>query len=255
VTASAGRPDYSVTGKIALVTGATRGLGREIALGLAAAGADVVVVSRKAEACEAAAREIKGRTGREAYAFPCHVGHWQEIDRLVDAVYARHGRIDVLVNNAGMSPQYGRLDEVSEELYDKVLAVNLKGPFRLTALIGTRMAQGSGGSVINISSIAAVRPNPNNLPYCAAKAGLNVITTGYARAFGPSVRVNAIMAGPFNTRVSEAWTAEYAEQIIGGQALERLGEPAEIVGAVLYLASNAASYTTGSVMAVDGGMP
>jgi NAD(P)-dependent dehydrogenase (short-subunit alcohol dehydrogenase family) len=244
-----------VAGKITLVTGGTRGLGREIALGLAAAGADVVVVSRKAEACEAVAQEIKSRTGRDAYAFPCHVGHWQELDRLVDEVYVRLGHVDVLVNNAGMSPRYDRLVDVSEDLYDKVFAVNLKGPFRLTALVGTRMAEGSGGSVINISSVAAIRPNPDNLPYCAAKAGLNVIAIGFARAFGPTVRVNAIMVGPFRTKISEGWAPDYTEMVRSGQALRRLGEPAEIVGAVLYLASGAASYTTGTVMAVDGGMP
>jgi NAD(P)-dependent dehydrogenase (short-subunit alcohol dehydrogenase family) len=255
VTDQASAPDFSLAGKIALITGGSRGLGREMALGLARAGAEVIVVSRKVEACTETAAEVERRTGRRAHALPCHVGRWEDIDQLVEDVYAGVGRVDVLINNAGMSPQYDRLVDVSEELYDKVLAVNLKGPFRLTALIGSRMVDGQGGTIINISSIAAIRPNPENLPYSAAKAGLNALTVGFAREFGPAVRVNAIMAGPFRTQVTTSWSADYEEAVRQGQAMQRLGNPQEIVGAALYLASPAASYTTGAVLAVDGGMP
>src|SRR5262249_36057290 len=140
-------------------------------------------------------------------------------------------------------------------LFDKVIDVNLKGPFRLTALLGSRMAADEGGSVINISSAGAVHPRPGILPYAAAKAGLNAITVGFAHAFGPSVRVNAIMAGTFLTDVSKAWDAEKFAQRAQGFAARRGGEPDEIVGAALYLASDLASYTTGSVLTVDGGQP
>ncbi len=132
--------DFSLAGKVALVTGGSRGLGRAMVRGFARAGADVVIASRKLDACEALAAEVEATTGRRALAYACHVGRWEELDGLVDAAYARFGRVDVLVNNAGMSPVYPRPVDVSEELYDKVLAVNLKGPFRLTALIGTRMS-------------------------------------------------------------------------------------------------------------------
>jgi NAD(P)-dependent dehydrogenase (short-subunit alcohol dehydrogenase family) len=239
---------------VALVTGGSRGLGRRIALGFAGAGADVVVASRKLEACEAVAKEIKSSTGRQALAVACHVGEWTQIDALVDAAYARFGRVDVLVNNAGMSPRYGSPADVSEALYDKVLAVNLKGPFRLTALVGPRMAAGDGGSIVNVSSVAASRPRPDALPYAAAKAGLNALTLGFAHAFGASVRVNAIMAGPFATDASDAWDPETHERF-GAYALGRIGDPGEIVGTALYLASDASSFTTGAIVRVDGGMP
>ena len=173
----------------------------------------------------------------------------------MDRVYDELGHVDVLVNNAGMSPLYGDITDVSEELFDKVIGVNLKGPFRLTALIGTRMAAGTGGSIINISSTGAVRPRPAILPYAAAKAGLNALTVGFAHTFGPSVRVNAIMAGTFLTDVSKAWDMEAFGKRAEAFAAKRGGEPEEIVGAALYLASDASSYTTGSILTVDGGQP
>ena len=149
------------------------------------------------------AAEVEAK-GRRALPVACHIGHWDEIDGLVEQAYATFGRVDVLVNNAGMSPLYPDLTAVSEELWDKVLGVNLKGPFRLTALVGTRMADGPyGGSIINVSSTGSLRPAPGMLPYDAAKAGLNTLTEGFAKAFGPTVRVNCIMAGPFLTDIAE----------------------------------------------------
>ncbi len=172
-------------------------------LAFAEAGADVVVTSRKLDACEAVAAEVEAK-GRRALPVACHVGHWDEIDGLVEQAYDAFGRVDVLVNNAGMSPLYPDLTSVSEELWDKVLGVNLKGPFRLTALVGTRMAAGPyGGSIINVSSTGSLRPAPDMLPYDAAKSGLNTLTEGFAKAFGPTVRVNCIMAGPFLTDIAE----------------------------------------------------
>ncbi len=246
---------FNLDGKVAVVTGGSRGLGRAMTLGLARAGADVVIASRNGEACEEFAAEVSAETGRRALGIGTHVGRWDALDGLVDRVYDEFGRIDVLINNAGMSPLYDRVEDVSEALFDKVLEVNLKGPFRLTALVGSRMVQGEGGSIINISSAGAVHPKPHILPYAAAKAGLNAITIGFAHAFGPSVRVNAIMAGTFLTDVSKAWDAEAFARRSSTFAAQRGGEPDEIVGAALYLASDLSSYTTGSILTVDGGQP
>src|SRR6266436_3242503 len=196
---------FDLTGRVALVTGGSRGLGREMALAFARFGADVMIASRKQDACDVTADEIQRATGRRALGRACHVGRWNELQGLVDAAYEHFGQVDVLVNNAGMSPLYPSVEAVSEELWDKVLGVNLKGPFRLTALIGTRMAQGSGGSIINISSTEAVRPDASALPYAAAKAGLEALTLGFMRAFGPSVRVNTIRCGMFRTDIAKAW--------------------------------------------------
>jgi NAD(P)-dependent dehydrogenase (short-subunit alcohol dehydrogenase family) len=246
-------PSFDLTGKVALVTGGSRGLGRAMVAGFAQAGADVIIASRDGESCAAYAEQISAATGRRALGVAAHVGRWTALDALVDSAYAQFGRVDVLVNNAGMSPLYDRVDAISEELFDKVLAVNLKGPFRLAALIGTRMAAGAGGSIINISSAAAARPRADVVPYAAAKAGLNAITVGLARAFGPAVRVNAIMAGTFLTDVSRAWDMDAFDARAQTFALQRGGRPEEIVGTALYLASDASSYTTGAVLAVDGG--
>jgi NAD(P)-dependent dehydrogenase (short-subunit alcohol dehydrogenase family) len=246
---------FDLTGRVAVVTGGSRGLGRAMAQAFAEAGADVVIASRREQACVEAAREIAGQTGREAMPYALHVGQWEDLEPFVDAVGERFGHLDVLVNNAGMSPLYDNVGTVSEALLDKVLAVNLKGPFRLTALAGQRMAADRGGSIINLSSAAAVHPRPHNLPYAAAKAALNALTIGFAHAFGPAVRCNAIMAGTFMTDVSKAWDMTAFAERARGFALGRGGEPDEIVGTALYLASAASSYTTGSVITVDGGQP
>lgn len=246
---------FDLTGRVALVTGGSRGLGRAIVLGFARAGADVVITSRKLDACETLAHEVETTTGRRAFPYACHVGHWDELDELVEAAYDRFGRVDVLVNNAGMSPLYGRVADVTEDLYDKVLAVNLKGPFRLSALVGTRMAEGDGGSIINVSSVGALRPNAAIAPYAAAKAGVHALTTALAHAFGPTVRVNCIVPGSFMTDVTKEWDLEAFAEAARRFALERGGEPDEIVGTALYFASAASSYTTGTTLVVDGGVP
>ena len=244
---------FDLKGRVALVTGGSRGLGRAMALGLARAGADIIVASRNADACVAFAKEIEAETGRRAAGLGVHVGQWDQLEPLVDASYERFGKVDILINNAGMSPLYDSADSVSESLFDKVLDVNLKGPFRLAALVGTRMAAGEGGSIINISSAAAVHPKPHTLPYAAAKAGLNALTIGLAHTFGPTVRCNAIMAGTFLTDVSKSWDEEAFAKRSRTFALGRGGQPEEIVGTALYLASDASSYTTGSIITVDGG--
>ena len=182
------------------------------------------------------------------------MGRWSDIQTLVDASYEEFGRIDVLVNNAGMAPLYPSLQEVSEDLFDKVIGVNLKGPFRLGALIGERMQAGDGGAIVNISSIGAVRPTMTDLPYAAAKAGLNTLTQGFAVSFGPTVRSNGIMVGPFLTDISKSWDRAKFDEIVKAYPLRRGGEPTEIIGAALFLASDMSSFTTGSVLRVDGGM-
>ena len=246
---------FGLDGKVALITGGSRGLGRAMSIAFARHGAAVVIASRNQGTCVELAREITRETGRPALGLRCHVGIWQECDKLVDTVYERLSRVDILVNNAGVSPLYPSLADVTEELFDKVIAVNLKGAFRLSALIGTRMAAGDGGSIINVSSVGAISPSPVELPYSAAKAGLNAVTAGMARAFGPRVRVNTIMPGPFLTDISKAWDLDaFHERAKTAIALGRGGEPEEIVGAALYLASGAASYTTGSTITVDGGL-
>jgi len=246
---------FDLSGRVAVVTGGSRGLGREMVLAFARSGADVVIASRKLEACEALAEEVRSATGRSALAVVCHVGRWADCDALVERCYEAFGQVDVLVNNAGMSPLYDSLPEVSEELWDKVQAVNLRGPFRLSSLIGARMADGQGGSIINVSSVAAERPSPIEIPYAAAKAGLNNMTIGMARVFGPKVRVNCIQPGPFLTDISEAWDMEMFERAAASSiALRRGGQAHEIVGAALYLASGASSFTTGAVIRVDGGI-
>ncbi|MDI9896145.1 glucose 1-dehydrogenase [Rhodococcus sp. IEGM 1381] len=245
---------FDLSGRVALITGGSRGLGKAMAFGLAQAGADVIIASRDFESCQVTAEEIEKATGRRAFPIAAHVGKWDALDSLVDASYEHFGKVDILINNAGMSPLYDSVDTISEALFDKVLGVNLKGPFRLAALIGTRMAQGDGGSIINISSAASTKPRPDVLPYAAAKAGLNAITVGLAKTFGPSVRTNAIMAGTFLTDVSNAWDMEAFGKRAETFAAKRGGDPNEIVGAALYLASDASSYTTGSIITVDGGM-
>ena len=246
------RNRFDLSGRVAVVTGGTRGLGLAMAHGFARAGAEVVVVSRKPEACEEVAAALRAE-GAKAAACACHVGHWDRLDGLVEDVYRDFGRVDVLVNNAGVSPQYGKLSEVTEELFDKVVSVNLKGPFRLAALVGERMVEAGGGSIINVSSTGAVRPTRDIVPYAAAKAGVNAMTVGLAHALGPSVRVNAIMPGPFLTSIASAWDMELFTQLARTFPLRRAGEAEEIVGAALYLASDASSYTTGTILTVDGG--
>ncbi|MFM8382475.1 MAG: SDR family NAD(P)-dependent oxidoreductase [Actinomycetota bacterium] len=251
---------FDLTGRTTLVTGGSRGLGRQMALAFARQGADVVIASRSLESCQETAREVEAATGRRCLPYACHVGRWSELEGLADFAWNELGGLDILVNNAGKSPLYETVLDINEQLWDSVLGLNLKGPFRLSALVGSRMversrATGRGGSIINISSIAAIHPTPDVLPYTAAKAGLNAITIGLAQTFGPNVRVNCIMPGSFRTDISKAWNWDLVDQSMKRIAAKRVGEPHEIVGAALFLASEAGSYTTGAVFTVDGGVP
>jgi len=247
-------PPAALAGMTALVTGATRGLGRVIAEGFAAAGARVIVVARSVDSCRRAAAEIRAGTGADVIPIACHVGRWDALEALVGEAYRRVERVDVLVNNAGIAPTYPAMVEISEELFDKTVAVNLKGPLRLGALIGARMVTDGGGSIINISSVSAIRPRPGTAVYAAAKSGLGAVTDALAQEYAPSVRVNTIMAGPFLTDIARSWDMAVVGPRLACYPVGRAGDPGEILGAAMYLAGPSSSYTTGSVIRVDGGM-
>ncbi len=241
---------FDLTGKIALITGGSRGLGLQMVRAFAAHGADLIIVSRKLEACEAAAQEVRA-LGRRALAISAHVGKWDEIDRMIETAYAAFGRIDILVNNAGMSPRAAS-HEVTEALFDSVLNLNFKGPFRLGSQVAKRMADGDGGVIINVSSSGALIPLPQVVVYSGAKSALNAMSKSFAHEYGPKVRVNTLSAGPFLTDIAKAWTQEAREN--ASNALGRPGRPEEVVTTALYLASPASSFTTGALVQVDGGM-
>lgn len=243
-------PLFDLTGKVALVTGGSRGLGREMALAFADAGADVIVSSRKAEACEAVAEEVRAK-GRRAAALPAHAGRWDEMDRLADDAWAMFGRLDILVANAGMGPLVPS-HEVTETLFDSVVSLNFKGPFRLMANVAQRMAQGEGGAILATSSIASLQPTPRVVPYAGAKAALNAVVVSLAQEYGPKVRINAIAAGPFLTDIARAWGPDARET--SPNAIGRPGRPEEIVTTALWLASPASTFVTGAVVRCDGGM-
>ena len=244
---------FDITGKVAVVTGGSRGIGRAVAEGLAGAGADVVVASRKLENCEQAAKEIETATGRRALAVACHVGRWEDCDRLVDTVYEHFGRCDVLVNNAGMSPLYPDLPSVSEDYYEKVHGVNARGPFRLSVLTGTRMNDGDGGSIINVTTAGSLRPMPTDLPYAMAKAALNALTLGLAGAWNPKVRANLVLPGAFDTDITKAWDPTVKKMAGVNNPMQRIGQPDDMVGVCIFLASDASSYVNGAQILVDGG--
>jgi NAD(P)-dependent dehydrogenase (short-subunit alcohol dehydrogenase family) len=247
-------PEQPYADRVAVVTGGSRGIGALVARALAEQGHSVVVASRKAEACEAVAAELTAATGNRALGLGFNASSWADCDRLAARVHDELGHVDVLVNNAGMSPTYDSVVDVSEELFDKVVGVNLRGPFRLTALVGTRMKEsGRGGSIVNIGSVAAHRPDPGALPYSAAKAGLQALSEGFAQALAPEVRVNTVHPGPVLTDISDAWPDGHREALAGAVALGRCATPEEVVGAVMYLAGDGSSYTTGATLRVDGG--
>jgi NAD(P)-dependent dehydrogenase (short-subunit alcohol dehydrogenase family) len=243
-----------LSGKVAVVTGGSRGLGLAISLGLAEAGATVAVASRKRESCDAVVKELEG-AGRQASAHTFDAASWADCDRLYAEVTERWGGAQILINNVGKSPLAPSSLETGEALFDKVIAINLKSAFRLSSLFGAQMVAGRGGAIVNISTTGSLRPDPSFAPYAAAKAGLNVLTQTFAKELGPKVRVNTVMPGPFHTDATKAWSrsegfTRYAESAL---PLGRAGQPREIVGAVLYLVSDLASFTTAASIAVDGG--
>ena len=244
-------PDpFDFTGKVVLITGGTRGLGRAMALAFADRGAEVIAVGRNAQSCAAVQAELES-SGRRAWGVPAHVGRWDSVSELAEKAWALAGRVDVLINNAGMGATSSSSAEMPEALFDKLIGVNLKGPFRLTALLAPRMVEAGDGAVINVSSTGAVRPDPSYGVYAAAKGALNVLTRAHALEFGPTVRVNGIMPGPFMTDMAASWGEDL--DLATTAAAGRIGRPEDIVTAALYLASPASAYTTGSIITVDGG--
>lgn len=245
-------PLFDFTGKVVLVTGGSRGLGYQMVKAFAQRGAAVIIASRKLDNCEAVAGEVRA-LGHKALAISAHVGKWVECDRLIEASYAAFGRVDVLINNAGMSPP-SPSHEVSEALFDSVVNLNFKGPFRLASQIAHRMSKGDGdgGCIINISSSGGVMPLPGVVPYGASKAALNALGLSLAHEYAPKVRVNTLSAGPFLTDIAKAWTPEMRETNPSPRG--RPGDPPDIVTSALFLASPASVNVTGALVRCDGGI-
>jgi len=249
---------FDLTGKVAVVTGSTKGIGRAMVEGLAAAGASVVVSSRKQDLCDAVADEIVAATGADAFPLACHVGDWDAIPSFVSAVNDRFGRIDVLVNNAGISPARVTPTDMTLEYWRKVFAVNLEGPLRMAQQVAPIMRDGGGGSIVNIGTMAAYGPGPAICAYGASKAGLLNLTKAMAMDWARwNIRVNLLSPGPFTSEMllgAAKTDPGYLDMVAGGTYLKRVADPAEIVGPVLYLASDASSFVTGDDISVSGGM-
>jgi NAD(P)-dependent dehydrogenase (short-subunit alcohol dehydrogenase family) len=244
-----------LSGKVALVTGGSRGLGRAMCLGLARAGADVVVASRKLEPCQAVAREI-GSLGRQALAVAAHTGRTEDLDALIEAAWARFGRVDILVNNAGINPQGGGLSDLSPALFQKIFEVNTRGPWYLASRLAPKMAGHGGGSIINVISVAGLRPPAYQGFYAATKAALNALTAVMAQEWAPlNIRVNSLAPGSYHSDLFDAaaQSPEFLQGALDAALMHRVADTEEIVGPLLYLASEQSSYTTGTTLITDGG--
>jgi dehydrogenase/reductase SDR family protein 4 len=246
--------EFSLKDKVALVTGGSRGIGKSIAVGLARAGAHLVLASRKLPDLEEVAKEIKGLK-RECTAVPAHIGRIDEVNNLVNKVKEEFGRIDILVNNAATNPTMDQAIDVDERAWDSIMNLNLKGLFFLSQAVARVMREKGGGKIINVASTAGI--TPDLLPiYSISKAGVIMATKVMAQQWAKyNIRVNAIAPGLTRTKFSEAlWgNKDILEGAMFGIPLRRVAEPDEMVGAVVFLASDASSYVTGQVLAVDGG--
>jgi len=246
----------SLRGKVALVTGGGRGIGKAIARHLAAAGANVVIASRKLPNLQATAEELSSLPGK-VVPIECHVGRLDQLQNLVRETEARLGPVDILVNNSATNIGQGPALEVTDDMLDKMVEINVKAALRLVRLTVPKMIERKSGSIINIASIAGLAPQPESLLYSFTKAGLVMMTRCWAREFGPhGVRVNAIAPGLIQTDFSEHyWKNEaFRSHLERTQHIGRIGQPDEISYAALYLASDEASYMTGQVLVLDGGM-
>lgn len=243
----------ALDGKVALITGASRGIGQAIARAFAREGAAVAICGRKQETLDAAAREISGGV----LPLACHVGRPEELGRLVEATERRLGPIDILINNAGTNIQQGFCLEAEDGQFDKMVEVNLKSAFRLIRLVAPGMCARGRGSIVNIASVAGLRPQFESLLYSMTKAALIMLTQSYALELGPKgVRVNAIAPGLVRTALSEYFWKDEGRlaQHFGRQAIRRVGEPEEIAQIALLLASDRSAYVTGQVIVADGGL-
>lgn len=247
---------FRLDGKVAIVTGGSRGIGKAIAIGLAEQGARLALASRKLEALDRVAEEIRQK-GAECLATACHMGKPDQIKNLFDKVVEIYGTVDILVNNAATNPYFGLFLDATEEAWDKTLEVNLKGPFLMTQAAARIMMQKGGGSIINVSSVGAFKANPMQGIYGVTKAGMVNMTKTFAQELAlANVRVNAICPGLTETKFSEVLiqTKEIYDIALEKIPMKRHAQPSEIVGAALYLASDASSYVTGTCITVDGGM-
>jgi len=253
---------FSLKGKIAVITGGGRGIGQAIAFAFAKAGAKVVITSRKAQDLEATAAEIKA-FGGEAFPLPAHLGKMDEIKKMISTVMEKFGRIDILVNNAGASPAMGSVLECDERLWDKLMDINLKGAYFISQAAANIMVKQGGGKIINIASVDGYNPEPGLSIYSISKAGMRMITRAFAsELISYNIQVNTIAPGPISTKMMDShWghlpqeeaqkvKEAVAKMLPGG----RIGHPDEIAGAALYLASAASNYTTGAEIIIDGGL-
>jgi NAD(P)-dependent dehydrogenase (short-subunit alcohol dehydrogenase family) len=248
-------PDFSLADRVAIVTGASRGLGIAIAEGLAEHGSRVVLSSRKQADLDREADRLNGLFSDSAIAVAAHAGREDDLHRLVETVMERFGRIDILVNNAGTNPYFGPLIDAELAAWDKTFEVNLRGYFMLTQLVYRASMESNGGVVLNIASVGGLVPAFGLGVYDLTKAGVVMLTRQLARELGGKVRVNCIAPGVFKTRFAEAlWGNEtILNRVLASNPMGRLGDPSEIAGAAVFLASDAASYVNGEVLVVDGG--
>jgi NAD(P)-dependent dehydrogenase (short-subunit alcohol dehydrogenase family) len=248
-------PDFSLDGRVALVTGASRGIGEAIATALVEQGASVVLASRKQADLELVAAELNHMRTGSAIALAAHAGRENELKSLVEQALERCGRLDILVNNAGTNPYFGPVIDAELSAWDKTFEVNLRGMFILTQLVWRAWMEKNGGAIVNVASIGGLRPGPGLGVYNVTKAGVIMLTRQLARELGGKVRVNAVAPGLIKTQFARAlWENDsIRERVVGSNPMRRIGVPEEVAGAVAFLVSPAASYINGEVLVIDGG--
>lgn len=246
---------FDLTGKVALVAGASRGIGEAIAHGLAEHGATVICTSRKVEDCQKVADAINAKGGK-ASAATLHLGSVDTHDGVLDAIVAEHGRLDILINNGATNPYFGPAHKTPEGAYDKTMEVNLRGPFYLTAKSIPHMIKSGGGAIVNVASVDGIQPGLGRVVYGMTKAALINMTKGFAKEYGDSnIRVNALLPGFTDTKIAAALkdNPQMQNYMNNNLAIKRMAQPEEMVGSVLYMVSDESSYFTGQGMVVDGG--
>jgi NAD(P)-dependent dehydrogenase (short-subunit alcohol dehydrogenase family) len=246
---------FDLSGKVALVTGSSRGIGASIARLLAAQGAQVIVSSRKQEACEAIVAQIQSEGGK-AEAIACHIGEMESIAALFSQIRDRHGRLDILVNNAAANPYFGPILDTTLEAFQKTVDVNIRGYFFASVEAGRLMKEKGGGAIVNVASINAENPGMYQGIYSVTKAAIVSMTKSFAKECAAfNIRVNALLPGATDTKFAATLVKneKILNQLMPHVPMQRVAQPDEMAGAVLYLVSPSASYTTGSCLTVDGG--